>query len=185
MKKLLQALALGTSLVIGAHANAVIIDSSTIIPDENILLNFNGLGLDWVYAGPIAPGEWGPGNIEEPEYRASEGWRYATEEEWVLRPDWTDFIIGGVTLDPVSNFGDHSLYRFASEYWSNFNHVDLIDAADGLLVNTADIDSFFGSYETWYVRDARITTPVPESSSIVLFGLGLMGLFMSRRKFLK
>ena len=185
MKKILQALALGTSLVIGAHANAVIIDSSTVIPDQNILLNFNGLGLDWVYAGPIATEEWGPGNIEAPEYRASEGWRYATEAEWALRPDWTDFIIGGVTLDPVAGFSDHSLYRFASEYWSNFNHIDLSDAADGYLTNGYDIGDLYSAFDTWYVRDARITVPVPESSSIVLFGLGLMGLFMSRRKFLK
>lgn len=184
MKKLLQVLALGTSLVIGAHANAVIIDSSTVIPDENILLNFNGLGLDWVYAGSIPTEYFGPGNIEAPEYRADEGWRYATDEEWALRPDWTDFIIGGAILDPVSGFGDHSLYRFAAEYWGNYNFIDLSDAAAGMLTNGLYIN-WEKNYETWYVRDARITTPVPESSSIILFGLGLMGLIMSRRKMTK
>lgn len=179
MKKILTGLALAASLMLSTHASAVIIDASTVIPNENILLNLNG--LDWVYAGPIATEAFGPGNIEAPEYRASEGWRYATADEWSLRPDWTDFIIDGATLDPISGFGDHSKYRFASEYWSNYNHIDLSDAAEGLLTNGYDIDWIY-NYETWYVRDARITTDVPESSSIMLLGLGLLGLTLARRK---
>lgn len=182
MKKIFTALTLAASVILGSHANAVIIDASTIIPNENILLNFNG--LDWVYAGPIATEAFGPGNIEAPEYRADEGWRYATTEEWNLRPDWTDFIIGGAAVDPESGFNDHSRYRFASEYWSNYNHVDLSDAADGLLTNGYDID-WISTYETWYVRDARITSDVPESSSIILLSLGLLGLVLGRKKLSK
>lgn len=178
MKKILTALTLAAGVMLSTQASAVIIDASTVIPNENILLNFNG--LDWVYAGPIATEAFGPGNIEAPEYRAAEGWRYATAAEWNLRPDWTDFIIGSATLNPVAGFGDHSLYRFASEYWSNYNHVDLNDAADGLLTNGYDIDWIY-NYETWYVRDA-ITSDVPESSSIMLLGLGLLGLACARRK---
>jgi len=177
MKKILTALTLAASVMLGTQASAVIIDASTVIPNENILLNFNG--LDWVYAGPIATEAFGPGNIEAPEYRAAEGWRYATAAEWDLRPEWTDFIIGSATLNPVAGFSDHSLYRFASEYWSNYNHVDLNDAADGLLTNGYDIDWIY-NYETWYVRDA-ITSDVPESSSIMLLGLGLLGLACARR----
>lgn len=178
MKKFLPALTFAASVLLSVQVNAVIIDSSTVIPTENILLNFHG--LDWVYAGPIATEAFGPGNIEAPEYRASEGWRYATAEEWNLRPDWTDFIIGNATLDPVSGFGDHSVYRFAAEYWSNYNHIDLSDAADGLLTNGYDIDWIY-NYETWYVRDA-IITGVPESSSIILVSLGLLGLVLGRKK---
>lgn len=178
MKKLLSSIALSASLLFGAQAHAVIIDASTIIPDENILLNFNG--LDWVYAGPIPTEYFGPGNLETPEYRATEGWRYATEEEWALRPDWTDFIIGGGMVDPVAGFSDHSKYRFASEYWSNYNHIDLSDAAEGLLTNGEYINWESG-YETWYVRNA-VTSAVPESSSIMLLGLGLLGLAFARRK---
>ena len=179
MKKIISTFAITASLLLSTQANAVIIDASTIIPDENILLNFNG--LDWVYAGPIGTGEWGEGNIEAPEYRASEGWRYATETEWAMRPDWTDFIIGNAIINPESSFGDHSLYRFAAEYWSNFNHIDLSDASMGLITNGFDIGSLEYAWETWYVRDSRASTPVPESSSIILLSLGLLGLVYSRR----
>jgi hypothetical protein len=179
MKKILTALTLAASVMLSTQASAVIIDAATAIPNENILLNFNG--LDWVYAGPIGTGEFGPGNIEAPEYRASEGWRYATEAEWAIRPDWTDFIIGGASVSPDSGFGDHSVYRFAAEYWSNYNHIDLSDAADGLLTNGLEIGSLYDNYDTWYVRDA-VTTAVPESSSIMLLGLGLLGLVIARKK---
>lgn len=179
MKKLIATLALSLGALASMNSQAVIIDASTIIPDENILLNFNG--LDWVYAGPIGTGEWGPGNIEAPEYRAGEGWRYATAKEWALRPDWSDFIIGNASVNPESGFSDHSVYRFVSEYWSNFNHIDLNDAAEGRITNGFDIGSLEDVYETWYVRTA-ITSNVPEPSPVLLLSLGLFGLAIARAK---
>lgn len=58
MKKLCFTAVLCGLLFSGA-ANAVIISNATAIPDANVLLNFNNSGLDWVYAGPIGPNEWG------------------------------------------------------------------------------------------------------------------------------
>lgn len=179
MKKLISTLVISLGALVSFNTNAVVIDASTIIPNENILQNFNG--LDWVYAGPIGTGEWGPGNIEAPEYRASEGWRYATADEWARRPDWTHFIIGSASLMPEAGFTDHSVYRFASEYWSNFNHIDLSDAAAGKITNGLDIGSLEDVYDTWYVRDAIISS-VPESSSLVLLAMSILGLGVIRRK---
>ena len=131
MKKALLLVVLGIVWSGIVPAGAVVIGFGTPIPDECILSDFNG--LDWVYAGPLAPEEWGPEQICLPSYRASEGWRFATAEEWANKPLWTDFIQPGYTPADVpadASWSDHTKYKFASEYWSTFTWVDLNDAAD-------------------------------------------------------
>ena len=162
---------------------AVIIDNATAIPDSEVIINFDGTGLDWVYAGPIAPNEFGPGNIQEPSYRAGEGWRFATEEEWAIRPDWQDFTRPGETVPaPVAGYDDHDVYRFASEYWGDFTHVDLNDANNGLITNGFDIGSLTGVWETFYVRGTRVAPDVvPEPSVLALIVVGMLGLGAARR----
>lgn len=182
MKKFIFAL---LSAVFASNAHAVIIDSLTPIPDSNILLNFNNSGLDWVYAGPIAPNEFGAGNIQVPSYRAAEGWRFASVAEWASKPDWTNFIQPGFTPADVpaqAGWSDHAKYKFASEYWGNFSHVDLNDADAGRITNGLDIGSLTGVYETWYIRDSIVAQiPEPETYAMMLAGLGLVG-FMARRR---
>lgn len=180
MKNIIKSLAAFT-LLCSANVHAVLIDFNTEIPDENVLLNFNSSGLDWVYAGPVAPNEFGPGNIETPDYRSAEGWRFASAFEWSIRPDWTDFIIGNAIVAANGGHSDHTTYRFASEYWGNFSHVDLSDAAAGRLTNGLDIGMQIGVPETWYVRDSR-NAQIPEPSSFALMGLSLLTLAGIRRR---
>lgn len=181
MKTFLKHLAAISILAISSAAHAVLIDSNTEIPDENVLLNFNNSGIDWVYAGPIAPNEFAPGNIQTPDYRASEGWRFATAFEWATRPDWTDFIIGNAVVPANAGFSDHSVYRFASEYWGDFSHVDLNDAANGSITNGLDIGSLDRVWETWFVRDSR-SVQVSEPSVLALIGLSAIFLMGRRRR---
>lgn len=183
MKKLILA-SVFAAFSINANA-ASIFDASIVIPDANVLINFNGSGLDWVYAGPIAPNEFGPGNIELPSFRASEGWRFASATEWASRPEWTDFIQPGFTAADVpatEGWTDHTKYKFASEYWGNFSHVDTNDASNGKLTNGLDIGSLTGVYETWYIRGAVAAVPEPETYAMMLAGLGLIGFSARRRK---
>ena len=84
MKKELGALVLA-SVLSAAAAAAPQIDNSTPIPDARVLLNFGGSGLDWVYAGPIAPEEFGQFNIAPASYRASRS-RAAVRGRATLRP---------------------------------------------------------------------------------------------------
>lgn len=166
-----------------APAQAVIISNATPIPDSEVIINFNGTGLDWVYAGPIAPDEFGAGNIQNASYRAAEGWTNATAGQWAIKPTWQDFTRVGFAIPAAnSGFTDHSVYRFAAEYWGDFTHVDLNDADRGLLTNGTDIGSLTGVYETWFVRQTR-GAGVPDGGvTVVLLGLALTGVVAVRRK---
>ena len=181
MTKFFKQLATAAIILCSTATQATLIDFNTAIPDDVILVDFNSTGLDWVYAGPIATEEFGPGSIHTPGYRASEGWRYATQVDWAIRPDWSDFIIGIATVAANPGHSDHSTYRFASEYWSDFTHVDLNDAARGDITNGLDIGSLNGVWETFYVRDSQ-SVAVPAPSTITLMALSLFALFGARRR---
>ncbi|NRR31175.1 PEP-CTERM sorting domain-containing protein [Oxalobacteraceae bacterium] len=180
MKKILLTGLAALSIATSAHAS--LIDASTPIPDDYVLLNLHGAGLDWVYAGPIGPDERGPGQLHGPTYRAAEGWRVATAAEWAHRPLWTDFIKPGnpaAISVPQDGYDDHRGYLFASEYWSIYTHVDLGDYASGYVTDGVNGAGQIVP-ETIYVR---FSTAVPEAQTyaMLLAGLGMLAGLRRRR----
>lgn len=161
-------------LGLSGAASAATIDASTPIPDSRILLNFNNSGLDWVYAGPVGPGVFGSGEVEFPSFRAAEGWRTATADEWLGHPAWDDFIVPGNSVSPDwipgVPFTNFSIYRAAPEYWSTFVHVDIHDFAAGLV--TDGVNAPTGTRETIYVRNS-VNTPEPATLALLTSALAL------------
>lgn len=178
MKKLIAALA----LVASTSVFAAPIASGIPIPDQFVLLNFAGSGLDWVYAGPVGVNEFGPNEVAPSAYRAGEGWRAATAPEWAAHPLWNHFITPGNPCGIVGagTFSNHNCYVFASEYWSSFTHVDAQDFAAGR-VNDGVNGPLTGVPETIYVRNSQ-GGAVPLPGTLALLGAGFLALAASRRK---
>jgi len=175
-KRVLTAITIATAMAgLGTPAQAQVYNAAIAIPDSEVILNFNNTGLDWVYAGPIAPNEFAPGNIQPASYRAAEGWRVATVAEWLLHPIWSDFTRAGfANPSPSGGFSDHTSYRFTSEYWSNFGHVDLNDFANGRVTDGVN-GLTSGVPETIYVRFSALAGGVPEPATWAMLLIGFGG----------
>lgn len=174
----------GAALACSRAAAVSLVPADTPIPDELVLVNFNNTGLDWVYAGPYKPDAVGQPHVHGPEYRAIEGWRHATNDEWALRPSWTDFILPGFSADDVLNDVGHHNYRYASEYWSLFDFVDVGEAAIGLFYRDypGHPAAFLqASGEAWYVRTSQAAAVPDEAAVSGLLGLACTTLFAARR----
>lgn len=165
-KHVIVVLALALVTMVAGTANAILI-STPLTADDYISYN----GLDWAWASPVAAVNWGSNELMAPSFH--EGWRYATATEWASRPDASMFL----TVP-----GDVSTAKNAVAYWNTYyTHIDYNDAVIGYVTSSPT-----GSWdETWYVRDASGSAPVPEPSTFILLGAGLAGLAYTRKRFAK
>ncbi len=122
------------------------------VPQELIVVHD---GLEWVWASPCS----GLCSVPLPTYQ--DGWRYATGEEWESRPEPTDFLNPEGTVKCAAAYFD--------PVWQ---HCDWDDAVEGQITSLLDGER----HESWFVRGGARDTGVPEPTSLVLVGSGLLAL---------
>jgi hypothetical protein len=127
-------------------------------------------GLDWAWAQPCAAygSSCGPVDLS---YQSSQGWRFPTLDEFLARPDYTDF--GG---------------KCAAAYFGGWSHCDFSDAASGYIFdyghNVLPLGSDYYS-ESWVVRGAQGAVPEPATWAMMIAGFGAVGFAMRRRRNVK
>jgi hypothetical protein len=122
-------------------------------------------GLDWTWVSPVNIEFWSGNKLELPSFHP-EGWRFATDSEMASHPSLAAFTrYDGSYIESVA-------------YWNNYvTWVDPSDLSGGYVSSTWGHDV----NETLYVRGG--SQPVPEPTTMLLLGLGLVGLVGARRKF--
>ncbi len=135
--------------------------------------------LDWAWASPCASGIGGSCGAD---VDLTLGWRFATPDEWLTRPEASDF------LDAGGNYaGANGQMRCASYFFgSGYSHCDYFNSFDGaqvddLVMSGPGVGAQVGHAETWLVR--RAVSAVPEPGTYAMVAAGLAGIFgIARRR---
>jgi len=156
-----------TILFIQSGVASATLITTDLADDTYITVN----GIDWTWASSVNSEIFGSNQLMAPSFH---GWRFATEEE-------ITFLKTSLTLADFTR--DDGTYIHSTDYWNtqmfDINTLNFID--DAVSSQWVPEGAFNSYFETFYVRAAQ-TTPVPEPTSIAIFGLGLIAL-VCRKKF--
>lgn len=142
-------------------------------------------GLDWAWAAPCAPTEPSCGVIDL-SFQSGEGWRLPTAGELAIHPLATDFVFAGANVPlggaspngAIFHGGAPDAAACAAPFFSTV-HV-WCDWNNGNANLWAGLPGTASFWETLVVRGEG--EKIPEPASLAIFGLGLLGLGLARRR---
>jgi len=147
----------------------------------NSLLGINYInykGYDWAWVSPVNIESFGGNTLYAPELQKN--WQYA--DQTLLNILKTELTIADFTAD------NGNIIHSAKFFNSIFEHVDEDNfSPDALSSELTDPDEFMADlllgFETFYVRVANDSKPIPEPSTLIIFAFGIFVLVRTKKLF--
>jgi hypothetical protein len=169
------------ALLAGAASMSSSASAATMLlqaPDSSVIVQAGG--YEWVYAGPCAGTAPSCGPVV-----LHHDFAFATDAQWTSSFASIGALLTAFQYNPASGTG-----LCAASYFNTvYDQCDFRDAAAGYIWNSPLAPTVEQrtnpAGETFLVRALDAPEEVPEPASLALFGLGLAGAALARRKFPK